>query len=67
MNTWPALTPALSPRRGGAEIASVNSTVLAAFVAYSKAEISVLPSGADIALPLLGERAGVRANISSIH
>jgi len=56
-----ALTPALSPRRGSAEASFGLRTIYGASEKISSAAAdSDLTAGA-IALPLLGERAGVRA------
>jgi hypothetical protein len=67
MSIGSALTPTLSPRRGGAETASTNSMGLAALNAPSSVEIDLVLTATLFAPPLLGERAGVRADISSIH
>ena len=57
-----ALTPALSPRRGSAATASSGIESLAASAHATSAAELVMNSAAPFALPLLGERAGVRAN-----
>ena len=56
-----ALTPALSPRRGGAEEPPGGTTFAAAFVKRSNAENRLASHRIVVVLPLLGERAGVRA------
>jgi hypothetical protein len=65
MNNTLALTPALSPRRGGAKNAHCYTTSLAALVVGSNAVNRLNLKMAPVALPLLGERAGVRADIPS--
>ncbi len=57
---WPALTPALSPRRGGATGATATARLFAALVAQMNAARRVINKAILNALPLLGERAGVR-------
>jgi hypothetical protein len=59
---WLALTPALSPRRGGAIKASGVVRFVAALGSVANAGRIVLKSSAVSALPLLRERAGVRAD-----
>jgi len=61
-----ALTPAVSPRRGSAKNARCYITPLDAFVAQSNAAIRFDPTMTATALPLLGERAGVRADVQSL-
>ena len=65
MRFWPALTPALSPRRGSATGTARGFTSLAAPLAFSNAEYNVTIHRSFTAPPLLGERAGVRAVQSS--
>ena len=60
---WSSLTPALSPRRGGAIQQSERFIVLAAFDSAANAEESVLPSRPWPRSLSLGERAGVRASV----
>jgi len=67
MSIWTALAPALSPRRGSAELDSRSFIRLAASGAASGVEISIFSTAAAVALPLLGERAGVRAKLPSTH
>jgi hypothetical protein len=65
MKHWFALTPALSPRRGSA-VGSARLTISsAAFYKLWNAATGFVPEGIEVALPLLGERAGVRADVSS--
>ena len=61
-----ALTSALFLRRGGAEIALANSTRFVAF-ARANVETSALSAAAAVVFPLLGERVGVRADVSSTY
>ena len=62
---WFALTPALSPRRGSAKGAVEFITSSAALVACADAARDSIPLEAVAALPLLGERVGVRAEVIS--
>jgi hypothetical protein len=55
------LTPALSPRRGGASIARMAVKSVGAFDTLLTRPKRRFWSNAYSALPLLGERAGVRA------
>ncbi len=61
MSYTPALTPALSPRRGSATVPLVISKFVAAFGSLSSAANGVIQPDNASAPPLLGERAGVRA------
>jgi hypothetical protein len=63
MNHWPTLTPTLSPRRGSAEFVFLNSTRVAAINGQTDAKIGIFSTAVPVALPLLGERAGVRADV----
>ena len=63
LSDWFALTPALSPRRGSANFASVGIKSRAEPVHATDAAKAPDWSIAASALPLLGERAGVRADI----
>ena len=63
MGFWCALTPALSPRRGGATAVVVSSKLVAAIASVLDAEKSARKPSDTSALPLLGERAGVRADV----
>jgi hypothetical protein len=56
-----ALTPALSPRRGSAPGLRITLSRVAASDRVTNAAADVSKQIASIALPLLGERAGVRA------
>src|SRR5687767_12523054 len=58
---WSALTPSLSPRRGSAVTASFGNGVLAALYRGTNAARNIRLADAFVVLPLLGERAGVRA------
>jgi len=60
-----ALTPALSPGRGGAGYVSEPIKTSAALVALPNAARDAATTAAAIALPLLGERAGLRAGQSA--
>jgi len=60
-----ALTPALSPRRGGAKNALGRIAHSAAFIAPQIAANRSISKIAGTALTLLGERAGVRADMVS--
>ena len=60
---WSALTPTLSPRRGSAIQPSKQFIVFTAFDRGRNAEGNVPIFRALAALPLLGERAGVRASV----
>ena len=57
-----ALTPALSPRRGSAIAVAVQSMPAAAFENFPNAARIVREPNGFTALPLLRERAGVRAD-----
>jgi hypothetical protein len=57
-----ALTPALSPRRGSVKDALALPVFVTAFIARWSAEKVSLPREVANAPPLLGERAGVRAD-----
>ena len=60
---WSTLTPALSPRRGSAMEPPEQFIIFAAFGSAANAEENVLIFRAVAALPLLGERAGVRVGV----
>ena len=62
-----ALTPALSPRRGSAKEEIVLATSAAAFVTPSAAGMRARVIRSPGALPLLGERAEVRAVHQDLH
>ena len=60
---WSALTPTLSPRRGSAARVLSSVTSPAATVALSSVARAWVITARIIALPLLGERVGVRADV----
>ena len=62
-----ALTPALSPRRGSAPGLRITLSRIAASDGVTNAVADVAKQIASFALPLLGERAGVRAEQQNPH
>jgi hypothetical protein len=64
---WPALTPALSPRRGSAKFTFALTKPAAAFVASSDAESRPVIDFAIVALPLPGGEGRVEGGPSSFH
>jgi hypothetical protein len=67
MSYWPALTPALSPRRGCAVKPLGKRRSAAAFVALPDAENHLALHEIVVALPLPGEREGVRAVVTTFQ
>jgi hypothetical protein len=66
MKILSALTPALFARSGGAVVSSRLIRSRAAFCVFPSAARDSAPDKIEVAFPLLGERAGVRASVLSI-
>jgi len=67
MGFWSTPTPALSPQERGATVVVFSSKLVAAISSLLDAEKNARQPSDTSALPLLGERAGVRADVVPDH